>query len=120
MIAFRKAHPSLCRSRFWREDVRWYGPAPGEDAGPEARKLAFALRGASQGDDDLYVMINPTGSDRVFRVQAGDAAAWRRVIDTGLDAPEDLREPGREVPLASPEYLVRARSVVVLSRAPSA
>jgi glycogen operon protein len=24
MIAFRKAHPSLARSRFWREDVRWY------------------------------------------------------------------------------------------------
>jgi glycogen operon protein len=25
MIAFRKAHPSLARSRFWRDDVRWYG-----------------------------------------------------------------------------------------------
>jgi glycogen operon protein len=25
MIAFRKAHPSLCRSRFWREDISWYG-----------------------------------------------------------------------------------------------
>ncbi len=25
MIVFRKAHPSLGRSRFWREDVRWYG-----------------------------------------------------------------------------------------------
>jgi pullulanase/glycogen debranching enzyme len=25
MMAFRKAHPSLARSRFWREDVRWYG-----------------------------------------------------------------------------------------------
>ena len=25
MIAFRKAHPSIGRSRFWRDDVRWYG-----------------------------------------------------------------------------------------------
>ena len=25
MIAFRKAHPSLSRSRFWRDDVSWYG-----------------------------------------------------------------------------------------------
>ncbi len=25
MIAFRKAHPSLARSRFWRDDIRWYG-----------------------------------------------------------------------------------------------
>ena len=28
MIAFRKAHPSLARSRFWRDDVRWYGVGP--------------------------------------------------------------------------------------------
>ena len=28
MIGFRKAHPSLGRSRFWREDVRWYGTGP--------------------------------------------------------------------------------------------
>jgi len=25
MIAFRKAHPSIHRSTFWREDVHWYG-----------------------------------------------------------------------------------------------
>src|SRR5262249_12588603 len=23
LLAFRKAHPTLCRSRFWRDDVRW-------------------------------------------------------------------------------------------------
>ena len=28
MIAFRKNHPSLSRSRFWREDVSWYGVVP--------------------------------------------------------------------------------------------
>src|SRR5438874_12363362 len=27
MIAFRKTHPALSRSRFWREDVSWYGVA---------------------------------------------------------------------------------------------
>ena len=25
MIAFRKAHPSIGRGRYWREDVQWYG-----------------------------------------------------------------------------------------------
>ena len=35
MIGFRKAHPSLGRSRFWREDVRWYGTGP--DGGHGAR-----------------------------------------------------------------------------------
>jgi glycogen operon protein len=28
MIASRKAHPSLARSRFWRDDVRWHGVGP--------------------------------------------------------------------------------------------
>ena len=28
MIAFRKSHPTLGRSRFWRDDVRWYGVGP--------------------------------------------------------------------------------------------
>jgi hypothetical protein len=28
MIAFRKAHPSLARSRFWRDDVRVWAESP--------------------------------------------------------------------------------------------
>jgi isoamylase len=58
MIAFRKSHPSLMRSRFWREDVVWYGVGERADLSYESRSLAFRLRGASQNDDDIYVMIN--------------------------------------------------------------
>ena len=58
MIAFRKAHPALSRSRFWREDVAWYGVGPTVDLSHDSRSLAFCLHGASQGDDDIYVMIN--------------------------------------------------------------
>ena len=58
MIAFRKSHPSLCRSRFWREDISWYGVGPMVDLSPDSRSLAFCLHGASQADDDIYVMIN--------------------------------------------------------------
>ena len=50
MIAFRQAHPTLCRSRFWRDDVRWYGVGPSTDLGDDSHSLAFALRGASEGD----------------------------------------------------------------------
>ena len=28
MIAFRKAHPSIARSHFWRQDVHWCGTGP--------------------------------------------------------------------------------------------
>ena len=49
MIAFRKAHPTLCRSRFWRDDVRWYGVGPSTDLGDDSHSLAFALRGGLGG-----------------------------------------------------------------------
>ena len=34
MIAFRKNHPTLSRSRFWREDVAWYGTGSAADLSP--------------------------------------------------------------------------------------
>ncbi len=115
LIAFRKAHPSLCRSRFWREDVRWYGVGPAVDLAWHSRSLAFFLRGGSQGDGNLYAMINAYWEDLPFTIQ--EAGPWKRVIDTSLDSPDDICEPGAEAPIATSTYLVRARSVVVLSRA---
>lgn len=116
MIAFRKAHPSLARSRFWREDVRWYGVGPEPDLSYDSRSLAFALHGASQGDDDIYVMINAYWEDLDFHVQEGTAAEWRRVVDTSLASPADFPEPGSENALQSLQYRVAARSVAVLVR----
>jgi len=116
MIAFRKAHPSLARSRFWREDVHWYGTGRHTDLSFDSRSLAFALRGASQEDDDLYVMINAYWGDLDFELQEGTPAEWRRVIDTSLDSPLDFLEPGNARPLTSLNYRVAARSIVTLIR----
>jgi glycogen operon protein len=113
MIAFRKAHPSLCRSRFWRDDVFWYGAGNQVDQSPQSHQLAFYLRGESQHDTDLYVMINAAPQDMTFRIQHG-ACRWRRVVDTSLASPDDIVEPGNEVSLTTLEYLVKGRSVVVL------
>ena len=44
MIAFRKAHPSIARSRFWRDDVEWFGPAGPVDFGAPQRRLSPARR----------------------------------------------------------------------------
>lgn len=114
MIAFRKAHPSLCRSRFWRDDVRWRGSGPQIDQSPASHTLAFFLRGGSQQDTDLYVMINASPQDITFTVNEENIQTWRRAVDTSLASPDDVLEPGRETPIASIEYLVKARSVVVL------
>lgn len=114
MIAFRKAHPSLCRSRFWREDVSWYGTGPQVDQSPQSHALAFHLSGASQNDTDLYVMINAAPEDMTFRIQQGGTDTWKRVLDTSLASPEDIAEPGHETRVNGLEYVVKARSVVVL------
>jgi glycogen operon protein len=116
MIAFRKAHPSLGRSRFWREDVHWYGVGLEADLSHDSHSLAFFLSGVSQQDDDLYVMINGYWSDLLFTLQEGHVTDWRRVIDTSLPSPEDFCEPGQEQALRSLTYRVRTRSIVVLVR----
>ena len=116
MIAFRKAHPSLSRSRVWREDVRWYGVGPAVDLSVDSRSLAFCLSGASQGDDDLYVMANAYGAALEFTIQTGAASEWRRIVDTGCVSPDDFREPPGVVALTSARYVVGPRSVVVLLR----
>ena len=39
---------------------------------------------------------------------------WMRVVDTSLASPQDLAEPGEEVPVRQGVYRVGPRSVVVL------
>jgi len=78
MIAFRKAHSSLCRSRFWRDDIRWYGVEGPVDLSHDSRSLAFCLRGASQGEDDVYVMINGYWEALDFTLQDGRRESGRR------------------------------------------
>jgi len=116
MIAFRKSHPCIGRPTFWREDVSWYGADGPVDFGHESRRLAYLLRGASVGDDDLYVMINGHWDDHRFTVFEGRASEWRRAVDTARPSPDDIVESGAEPRLETASYTVRARSVVVLRR----
>lgn len=114
MIAFRKAHPSLSRSRFWRDDIHWYGVGRAVDLSRESHSLAFHVRGALQHDIDIYVMINAYGADLSFTIQ--EVGPWNRVIDTALESPNDFCDSGNEILLESPSYIVKSRSVVVLMR----
>jgi isoamylase len=114
MIAFRKAHPSLCRSRFWREDISWYGVGLTVDLSPDSRTLAFCLHGGSQNDEDIYVMINAYWQELQFEIQEGAPQDWLRIVDTDLPTPGDFSERG--VPLQQRRYHVAPRSVVVLVR----
>lgn len=114
MIAFRKRHPSLGRSRFWREDVNWYGTGERADLSTNSHSVAFCLHGASQGDDDIYMMINAYWEKLEFQIQEGSAREWTRTVDTSLPSPDDFSERG--APLQAQTYSVAPRSVVVLTK----
>jgi isoamylase len=116
MIAFRKAHPSLARSRFWRDDVNWYGVQGHVDLTDWSHSIAFCLYGASQKDQDVYVMINAYWEKLNFRIQEGKPGDWACVADTAMPSSTDFVERGEEKPVASVNYEVKARSVVVLLR----
>jgi isoamylase len=114
MIAFRKSHPTLCRSRFWREDVDWYGTGQTADLSPDSRSLAFCLHGESQNDQDIYVMINAYWENLEFHIQEGTAPEWTRIVNTALSSPDDFSFSRK--PLETLRYPVAPRSVVVLVR----
>jgi isoamylase len=117
MIAFRKRHPSIARSTFWEDDVRWYGVGPSPDLSPASRSVAWHLKGEPENDDDLYVMLNAYWEPLTFAVQADDAPAWLRIVDTSLDSPDDiLDEVDSARPIGSASYAVAPRSIAVLSR----
>jgi isoamylase len=118
MIAFRRAHPTLGRGRFWRDDVSWYGVAGPPDLRFESRSVAYYLDGSSENDSDLYVMISAYWQPLTFTVKkrARHDRPWRRVIDTSLESPLDIVEPFAEVPMETHDYVVGPRSVVVLIR----
>ena len=114
MIGFRKSHPTLSRSRFWREDVNWYGTGARADLSYDSHSIAFCLHGASQKDDDIYVMINAYWEPLEFQIQEGTGQQWLRIVDTALPSPDDFSDGGD--PLGAMNYLVGPRSVVVLLR----
>jgi glycogen operon protein len=78
----------------------------------------FDWAGASQEDDDLYVMVNAYWNPLEFVVQEGRSSQWQQVVNTGLESPPTTSaslggECGR------PRCVVRVgpRSVVVPLRA---
>ena len=93
MIAFRKAHPSIARSDYWREDIRWYGTGPDVDFSPKGQTLAYCLHGQSVADSDIYVMINAGPHEAAFRIQEGKIRQWLLVADTSLPSPDDIARP---------------------------
>jgi isoamylase len=113
MIDLRKSNRAIARKDGWREHVRWYGSAHNVDFSSGSRCLAYFLEGRDLGSSDLYVMINSYPEPINFTINEG--TQWRRIVDTSLDRGEDIISADRATLLVSNEYLVKGRSIVVLS-----
>jgi glycogen operon protein len=127
MIAFRKQHTSLERTRFASglqshhglPDISWHGcrlGSPGWDD-PNARALAFTLAGLTPRESDLHVLLNMHSEPLVFEVPEIPSRRWRRAVDTAADTPWDISPHGAGMPLAGPTR-VREHSVVILVASP--
>jgi len=114
MIALRKSRRSISRSRYWRDDVHWFGTAGPPDLSAESHTLAWHLSAAAYDEDDLYVMVNAYSAPLEFTVQV--PGSWRVVVDTAGSQPPELAPTGPAVP--DGPMTLQARSIVLLSGSP--
>jgi glycogen operon protein len=113
MIAFRRSHPTIARSQFWRDDIRWFGAEHLVDMSESSRSLAYFLPGLTESEDDLYVMINFNEDAARFGIHVGSPVQWQCRIDTSRDASE---RPPSTLSSSGNVFVVSSRSVVVLTR----
>ena len=73
----------------------------------------ICFHGASQGDDDIYVMINAYWEALPFKIQEGALEAWLKIVDTNLPSPHDFLDSG--LPLQQLTYQVAPRSLISLA-----
>jgi glycogen operon protein len=131
LIALRRAHPALRRSRFLSgsltgangalKDVTWLVPDGREKTEqdwnyPDARTLCFLLAGSAEAgpgvaDDPLFVVLNAHTEPMTYRVpEAPGVADWVCALDTALATGQ-----GTQPPLAPDSKIkVEPRTVVVL------
>ncbi|MCL2805950.1 MAG: glycogen debranching protein GlgX [Treponema sp.] len=132
IIAFRLSHPGFMRPEFFTgrggdyraiPDISWFdenGDSP--DWNKIGYYLALRLLGskaetlADKDDNDFYIMFNADIDPQSFKLaHLPSKKEWRRVVDTGLSAPNDILTPGNEEHLLSQIlYTVKARSIVIL------
>jgi glycogen operon protein len=131
MIAFRKKHPLLRKSTFFRgtaafgivrPDLSWHGIDPDHpDWAHNSHSIACLLTGAygvpeiGKEDTDIYLAFNASLYSLTFRLPpAPSGLQWRLVVDTSLPTPYDIVCERDAKPLSGLAYRVQRLSMVVL------
>ncbi|NOX89307.1 MAG: glycogen debranching protein GlgX [Calditrichaeota bacterium] len=124
LIAFRKKHSSLRRTRFKVEtidgkpEMSWHGLKVGQPDWSENSRCLGLLYAANPktGDPDMYLMFNAENVQNRFDLPPASAnRRWHVFIDTFKEPPEDIFEEERTPPVNNQTlYTVGAYSTAVL------
>jgi len=127
MIRFRRLHKvlryedhlRLCDYRnLGYPDFSWHGVKAWQpESGYNNLTQAFMLNGQYADDDDfIYVAMNMHWEMHGFELpQLPAGLSWRVFANTGVEAPDDIFEPGQEPLIESQhEVLVGPRSIIIL------
>ena len=117
MIALRKSRRSIARSRFWRDDVQWFGTTGAPDLSAAVTHPGLApvrgdlRRGRPVRDGQRLLGATWSSPSRC-------PESWRVLVDTGAT---HTARPGSSRPrrLRTARCVVQARSIVVLSGRPA-
>jgi glycogen operon protein len=121
MIALRKRHASLRRTRFLNAssaqgeaEISWYGeradPPNWDD--PQANVLCMTLAGVAPGEPALHIMINMSTEVKALPLPP-DSLRWQRLVDTSLAPPYDVVSLHDAVPERAREYRLAAQGIAV-------
>ncbi len=116
IIQLRKDNPHIAPGVYWKEQVQWYGPNGNADLSFDSHTIAYCIKALTPEQKDIYVLINAYWENISFNIQEGQAGDWLRLVDTNLGSPADVLSYANGVSIGSDNYLVNARSLVVLQR----
>ena len=124
IIAFRKRHACLRRTRFLTgeqtgnspiPDITWHGPRLNEPLwdDPDAQILAYTLAAAKSNESHLHIIMNMSGATYQSQLPKIDKLKWCLAIDTSKPSPKDIIPTEQQLPINRNTYQLSAHSVAV-------
>jgi glycogen operon protein len=122
MIRFRQSLPGRSdrrglslTERIRQSSIQWHGvKLNSPDWSHQSRTASFTV---SIDGESLHAIFNAFWEPLVFELpppSATKAMGWRKVVDTSLPSPEDIRMPSEAPWVHAPECKVQPRSSVLL------
>ena len=94
--------------------IRWHGVKLNKpDWSDNSHAIAMESKKLTS-DHVSYVVFNAYWEDLLFELPKSPTGKWQRIVDTSLDANNDIHVVGDKKHFVNKDYLVKARSIVIL------